>query len=92
MLAPLFLFIKIFSQCLPAALIGERTSQLRRSMNEIEENIDGKAMGPRTINFPMREPTPSATLTKNNVASPSATLGANRVASPATTPTQDDSV
>ena len=60
-------------------LIGERISQLRCSMKEIEDNIGGRVMGPRTINF-------------NNVASPSATLVANRVASPATTPTQDELV
>ena len=61
-------------------------------MDQIEENMDGRAVGPRTIDFAMREPAPSATLATNYVSSPSDTRGANTVASPATTPTPDEEV
>ena len=73
-------------------LIGERISQLKCSMEQVEENIDCQAVGPRTIDFAMREPSPPATLATNHVSSPSDTRGANSVASPATTPTPDEEV
>ena len=77
------------------SLIGERISQLEGDIEQIQETINGRSVGPRTIDFSIRDPAPSASIATNNVASPSAsdTLGANSGAYYAvTTPPQDESV
>ena len=42
-------------------LINERISQLQCSIMQIEDDIDVRAVGPKMIDFTIREPTPSAT-------------------------------
>ena len=76
------------------SLIGERISQLEGDIDQIQETINGRAVGPRTIDFSIRDPAPSASIATNNVASPSTpdTLGANSGEYAVTTPTQDESV
>ena len=42
-------------------LINDRISQLQCSIVQIEDDIDVRAVGPKMIDFTIREPTPSAT-------------------------------